>query len=321
MRSLIDGDIVVYRCGFAAEHTRYIIEDEDGRPFAGPFDNAAERDAWITEEYQESGFLPDDCFIKTYKDYEPLSHALANAKSVIAHLYETIGKGHIFLSQGRCFRHKKIATMLEYKGNRKDAAKPKHYDAIRKFLVENYGAITFSSIEADDALAIAQTEDTVICSIDKDLLQVPGLHYNWVHARDENNESSGKAMISKEVGDAKLWQQVLTGDGTDNIPGIYRCGPVTARKHIATCSNPTEMMNLTSELWAEYLASGKKMPCDGMTYEDGRVTYTHWSGARDMSCDTDAVRNEVLRLVKVGGNDAKTAAHESGEDVLIPAAA
>ena len=315
MRPLIDGDIVVYRCGFAAEHTRYIVL-QDGRPIAGPFDNAAERNAWLVDNPHEEG---ESYGIDTYKDYEPVSHALANAKSVMAHLHDTIGENSsTFLSQGRCFRHEKVATMLEYKGNRKDAVKPKHYDAIREYLVENYGAIMFSSIEADDALAMAQTEDTVICSIDKDLLQVPGLHYNWVHARDENNESTGKALITQEVGDAKLWQQVLTGDGTDNIPGIYRCGIVTARKYISKCITTGEMACLTSDLWATYLASDLKKPCPSMEYdENGVYEYVDWKGNK-RTATSDDIRNEVLRLVKVGGNDAKTAANNSGEDVLIP---
>jgi hypothetical protein len=49
------------------------------------------------------------------------------------------------------------------------------------------GAVVVDGMEADDALAIEQTqynldmgeECSVICSRDKDLRQVPGYHYGW----------------------------------------------------------------------------------------------------------------------------------------------
>jgi len=33
-------------------------------------------------------------------------------------------------------------------------------------------------LEADDEMAIYQTDDTIIVSLDKDLLQVPGKHFS-----------------------------------------------------------------------------------------------------------------------------------------------
>ena len=43
-----------------------------------------------------------------------------------------------------------------------------------------YGAQVIDGMEADDALALAQTDKTAIATIDKDLLMVVGRHYNYV---------------------------------------------------------------------------------------------------------------------------------------------
>lgn len=315
MISLLDGDIVCYRAGFAAEHTKYVILDEDGRPLAGPFDSAKERNEWIKDKHGEEG-LPKELSIDSFKEYEPLSHALSNVKSIIDWIHDEIGTGHIFLSRGENFRHG-LATMLKYKGNRDDAPRPKWYHEIREYMVNQHGAVVFESIEADDVLAMAQTDKTVICSVDKDLLQVPGMHYNWVRDKNEKYDGNGKVFISEDVGLRKLYQQVLTGDSTDNIPGIYRCGEVTARKAIAGCENEDAMIWCTGDRWASYLSSDLKKPVtieyDGV----GCYEYLDWEGDA-CSATSDDIRDEVYNLVKVGGEHAEEAANTSGEEVLIP---
>ena len=110
----------------------------------------------------------------------------------------------------------------EYKAHRKDKPKPKWLQHCREFLVTNWNAVITDGIEADDALGIAQTDETFICSIDKDLLQIPGLHYNFV--KDE------EYYITEEEGLYNFWMQTLVGDVADNIQGIRGLGPVKAAK-------------------------------------------------------------------------------------------
>ena len=77
-----------------------------------------------------------------------------------------------------------IAVTAPYKGNRKDAEKPKHYKLIRDYLVYSWDAVIWEGMEADDAIAIEATElagDGVIVSLDKDLDQVVGWHYNSIY--------------------------------------------------------------------------------------------------------------------------------------------
>lgn len=100
----------------------------------------------------------------------------------------------------------------EYKKSRVEKPKPRHYQWIKDYLIEYYNATYEDPYEADDILGINQTEDTVICSIDKDLLQVPGFHFNWVNGIISS--------ISPEQGHLWLCKQLLMGDKTDDIPGV-----------------------------------------------------------------------------------------------------
>lgn len=118
-----------------------------------------------------------------------------------------------------------------YKGNRVQP-KPKHFNAIGEHLVKEWGARFAYGMEADDALGISQDKDweymdtdlysTVICSIDKDLLQIPGKHYNFVKKEWEE--------VSAWEGLKWFYSQILIGDVSDNIKGCAGIGPKKAEK-------------------------------------------------------------------------------------------
>ena len=96
------------------------------------------------------------------------------------------------------------------------------------YMLGAYDAIESTGMEADDLCAIWAHEareagiEFVIVGIDKDLLQIPGDHYNF--------DKRTKRTISKDEGHLLLMQQCLTGDSTDNIPGIRGIGPKKAEK-------------------------------------------------------------------------------------------
>ncbi|CAB4141032.1 hypothetical protein UFOVP411_22 [uncultured Caudovirales phage] len=132
-----------------------------------------------------------------------------------------------FLSpRGPVFRHR-IATLAPYKGTRKQE-KPIHFDALRAFMHDRLGFEMAVDEEADDLIGIEAVfggDDTVICTLDKDLDMIPGWHYNF--AKRETR------YIGPEEALANFYRQILTGDTVDNIPGLYhaqgiKCGPVMA---------------------------------------------------------------------------------------------
>jgi 5'-3' exonuclease len=96
-------------------------------------------------------------------------------------------------------------------------------------------------MEADDYLGINQHESSIICSIDKDLLQVPGKHYNIV--KKEFYE------IDEETGFRNFYTQLLTGDTSDNIKGIAGIGPVKAKKALTGYFTEQGMFSVVREMY------------------------------------------------------------------------
>lgn len=169
----------------------------------------------------------------------------------------------VFLTGGNNYR--KI-IYPEYKANRTQE-KPKHYNLIREYLMQHEAAVLCEDEEADDAMGYTQMEKreidfrlddrvceytypTIICSIDKDLHQIPGRHFNFV-----KNEHT---FVTPEEGEYFFYQQLLTGDRVDNIPGLPKVGPVKAKKILGEISGESiykekvlaaymEVLSLTEE--------------------------------------------------------------------------
>jgi len=124
----------------------------------------------------------------------------------------------------------RIATVVPYKGNRDPSHKPYWYQSIRNFLTRDYGAKVIHGREADDECsiighrALAAGIPFVVATIDKDLDQIPGNHYNYLK-QVFYAQSSGDAL-------AFFLQQCLSGDATDGIPGCFRVGEQRAAASI-----------------------------------------------------------------------------------------
>ena len=137
-----------------------------------------------------------------------------------------------------------IAVTAPYKGNRADKVKPKHLAALRNYLMQEWGASMSEGQEADDTIAIEATklgDDGVIVSLDKDLDQVAGWHYNFVKKE--------AYYITEAEGLLKLYMQILTGDTADNIIGLRGIGNVKAKKMLEDAADETEMFQRCIEAY------------------------------------------------------------------------
>ena len=124
----------------------------------------------------------------------------------------------------------------EYKANR-TKEKPHYLEACREMLVTQYKATVVNGYETDDALGIAQTKydgNSRICSLDKDLLQIPGMHFNWV--------SGVSRLVSPLDGLRTYYKQLILGDRTDNIPGYDGKLRSECPKFIAKLQEPIDEM-------------------------------------------------------------------------------
>lgn len=150
--------------------------------------------------------------------------------SLVRSILEKTGATHYFgsFSSDKNFRHD-LYKVAPYKGNR--PPKPdwvKEWERwIKNHLVNKWYFIEPSSLEADDVISyLAQTTDceTVICSPDKDMKQVPGLHYDY------KTTENGVIEVSTQQAERNFWLQMLTGDDTDNLKGVPGLGAVKATK-------------------------------------------------------------------------------------------
>jgi len=79
-------------------------------------------------------------------------------------------------------------------------------------------------LEADDVMGIMTSSyRAVAVTIDKDLRSVRGWHWN-------PDKEDKPVLVDARQAEYNFHKQWLTGDTTDNIPGIWKCGPVKAQK-------------------------------------------------------------------------------------------
>jgi 5'-3' exonuclease len=200
MQPLIDGDVLRYEIGYAAE-----------------------------TGWQQPGFPPFDYVA------ELLDSRIANICAIV----EATAPPILYLTGPTNFRNE-IAKRQKYK--ERPSLKPWHFNNITAYMKATYDVRVSVGMEADDCMAIEQTsrpEDTIICTRDKDLRQVPGWHYGWELGNQAQYgprfvDEMGEISLSKDrksikgCGSLFFLSQMLTGDKVDTVPGLDGVGPVKA---------------------------------------------------------------------------------------------
>lgn len=211
-KALVDGDTFKWRYAAAGEYVNYHLSNDK-----------VIRTATETKKYLL--FKPDVYVVEIERVLDSVDKVLHNVKQCMAEIVNVTGDGRptIYIGKGATFRHQFYNL---YKFNRWEREKPYHYGNVLDYLGEYYDVQIVTEIEADDAIATAATQDqsAIICSQDKDLFQVPGRHFNFVNG--EKNE-----ITPREAG-VFLFRQILTGDSTDNIPGVKGVGAKAAENII-----------------------------------------------------------------------------------------
>lgn len=163
--------------------------------------------------------------------------------ALIKRILETVGADEYlaFISGSNNFRY---TIYPEYKANRKNKADPIFRQEANAYLVTEYHAIVTDGYEADDAIGISATElgdKCIICSIDKDLKQIAGRHYNW-----RKNEFD---LVDPVDGLRSFYRSLLTGDSTDNIPPVGGYGAVKSAKVINDLVDEWDMYEVCSMIY------------------------------------------------------------------------
>lgn len=151
-----------------------------------------------------------------------------------------------------------VAVSQPYKGTRK-SAKPIHYENITAyFLSGEYECEVADGLEADDLMAIRQDSNTIICSRDKDLRQVPGWHYSWECGRQASLgplKASFKGKLKERKGKVVgtgmsfFHYQLLVGDTVDNIAGARGWGQKKAYNLLQELPSPADQFRAVRDIY------------------------------------------------------------------------
>lgn len=134
-----------------------------------------------------------------------------------------------------------------YKAHRKDVPKPRHLEPCREHLVCAHNAHLSTGIETDDEIGLLATglwelgAPFCVASLDKDLLQLPGKHFNFV--------KNTFTYVSPLEASQSFYRQMLIGDNADNIKGVQGIGQVKAGKAIDPLVEEQDMYDLVLSLY------------------------------------------------------------------------
>lgn len=228
--ALIDGGEVCFRVSAGSQIVRYRFyaykEKEDG--WLQEFRYAKDSEKWL----KKIGHNPEDPIYERHKFVTGGSDDVArlNADRLVRAIMEGSKADYLLLCFGhptRNFRHD-VATIQRYKAGR--GSRPPQYDVVREHLMDKYPYYEATTwLEDDDVMASFQTQlaeepnlESIICTQDKDLLQVPGLHYN--------TKKGELFEVSVVQGLRAFYKQLISGDTTDTIPGIFQ---ITGKRNSA----------------------------------------------------------------------------------------
>lgn len=269
VRILLDADYIVYKIGFACQQAQYLVtegvEQEPGvinTELLGEWTTKTEMGADL-EQLERS---LDEENIRLWERIEvaPEAHAFhslnVHIETICDRICEKFGIDRynleVYLTGPGNYREQ-VATIKPYKGNRK-APKPVLYEKLREFMVDRWDGKVIEGQEADDEVAIRQTdcardgEESIIVTIDKDLLQVPGWHFN---------PDKGFMQINETQGLRRFFKQVLTGDTADNIPGCFRVGAKKAEELLKGKRAASSMWKIALEQYNEALSKYGSEKC------------------------------------------------------------
>lgn len=194
---IVDGDMVAYRVAAAAEEG---YEFGDGQ--------------FILSADAEEGIQALEAMLENFADH-------LDADRII-----------ITLTAKDNYRNDVLPS---YKQNRAGVRRPMILPAMREFLEQEYETFVRPRLEADDVMGILGTHpkiikgDKVLVTWDKDLLSIPGYHWNPTH-----QDELPPIYMTEEAADLMFYAQILSGDAVDGYPGCPGIGVKRAERIVAS---------------------------------------------------------------------------------------
>lgn len=225
--ALIDGDTLLYRAGFAVEKVKYLVE----LPFEFDPNSDSPSPTFIhVASWKDAKEYGDKVTIWTRKEIGSLEDAISRLNATIERICTRVQSSQCFtyLSPNAGNFRDSLGTIRKYKGNRDSTSRPFYYGELREHLIKHHRATVAVGEEADDMLSWVANkygERSVVCGTDKDLEQIPGVHYNY--------DTDELYSVSEVEAGMAFWMQVLCGDPGDNVPGCWKMGFTKAKNRVA----------------------------------------------------------------------------------------
>lgn len=187
--------------------------------------------------------------------------SVSGAGRVVMHLtHGASTKGDRFLA----------ATTQPYQGQRKSGGKPGNWKFLREWM-ETYDGPDFEpklwlTREADDGIAhvcesVAKLRGQmhVVHTADKDMQMFCGLHVSWddyLITEVPLGAYDVWGKDGKQYGHKFFWYQMLCGDTADNIPGLPKVGPVTAKAVLEGTTSNEEAAPMVYGMYSRLIGDG-----------------------------------------------------------------
>lgn len=177
-------------------------------------------------------------------------------------------------SPDKNFRHE-VYKYAKYKGER--PPKPDWFErfapVIKSRLIEKWGFFTVPDLEADDVICalaeyysksvemvpktnarmmdVIETHSTewIICSPDKDLRQIAGLHYDY------KKEGAVPFSVGTQEASFNFHLQMLMGDDSDCVRSIPGLGIAKATKLLKDCDDPMMWGTIVMAQYVKYFGN------------------------------------------------------------------
>lgn len=263
---IVDGDELLYAAAFTAEQTAYKIIIKNKEHDLG---TKYKRDVIINTLKAKGKILNEDYKLEVYKvPTGPAEYAMTACGNILHSLEKISSDLKLFLTADdkSNFRFNLAKTPgpngVGYKAGR--PARPIYYKQCRDYLLR-YGAEEVSGMEADDALGIHQTNETVVVHQDKDINRIIGRHYNWcTKERYVVKSQLGELHLDEKkrlrgTGNAWFFAQMLLGDRVDNIPTVIGYNSYIAVYNILkNCYTEIDYFNKVRECYYNHYGSDYK---------------------------------------------------------------
>lgn len=169
--------------------------------------------------------------IQVWEATAPPKFAIARCEKFVQGIIDDAGCDDyvLFIGGGNNYRYDLPHPKgFPYKGNRSEMHTPFYLEECKNYLAECHPTVICDGYEADDGCGILVSngmegyDELLLCHIDKDMDMIEGNHMRWSRNIAGKSYPAEFYTINHLEAMRHFYGQLLSGDTTDNIPGLYK---------------------------------------------------------------------------------------------------